>query len=188
MEMLFSRSTIWSVATCEKLNSSSLSTTASLSITRENIIRVNLSIDEFKIELLIGLFYAIIAFVQSIFGGPVKKVLIVDDDVLLIETLANILTSHGYQVDSAENGKVAFQKLLNYPNEFDILITDFNMPIMTGGELVREVMKFKIDLEKIIVVSGLYGFESSFSDIRDDLSISFQPKPYSLDQLLGLLK
>jgi DNA-binding NtrC family response regulator len=118
----------------------------------------------------------------------VKKVLIVDDDVLLIETLANILTSHGYQVDSAENGKVAFQKLLNYPNEFDILITDFNMPIMTGGELVREVMKFKIDLEKIIVVSGLYGFESSFSDIRDDLSISFQPKPYSLDQLLGLLK
>lgn len=59
---------------------------------------------------------------------------------------------------------------------------------MTGGELVREVMKFKIDLEKIIVVSGLYGFESSFSDIRDDLNISFQPKPYSLDQLLGLLK
>lgn len=49
---------------------------------------------------------------QSIFGGPVKKVLIVDDDVLLIETLANILTSHGYQVDSAENGKVAFRSYL----------------------------------------------------------------------------
>ena len=62
-----------------------------------------------------------------------KKVLIVDDEIHIIHVVAIKLRNNGYEVISADNGAEAFDLALrDKPN---IIVTDFQMPVMTGLEL-----------------------------------------------------
>lgn len=64
------------------------------------------------------------------------KILIVDDSFSIRRILKNILLELGYKdVEEAEDGVVAMQKM----NGIDILLTDWNMPNMSGLELVQKV-------------------------------------------------
>lgn len=63
------------------------------------------------------------------------RVLLVDDQVLLVKVFAAILGSEGMKVDSAENGSVAMRKL--GANTYDLVITDLMMPEMDGIQLLE---------------------------------------------------
>ncbi len=64
------------------------------------------------------------------------KILIVDDFPTMRRIIKNLLKEIGYtNVDEAEDGKVALSKLKSEP--FDFIISDWNMPNMTGIELLR---------------------------------------------------
>ncbi len=66
-----------------------------------------------------------------------KKVLIVDDEIHIIHVVAIKLRNNGYEVISADNGAEAFDLALrDKPN---IIVTDFQMPVMTGLELVEKL-------------------------------------------------
>jgi two-component system chemotaxis response regulator CheY len=66
------------------------------------------------------------------------KFLVVDDFSTMRRIVRNLLKELGYSnVDEAEDGDVALQKLRNGP--FDFVISDWNMPNMTGIELLRQV-------------------------------------------------
>lgn len=68
-----------------------------------------------------------------------KKVLIVDDSATVRKVLQMALSDAGYEVTEAENGQQALT--LAGQSDFDLLMTDLNMPIMDGFELVREFRK-----------------------------------------------
>jgi two-component system chemotaxis response regulator CheY len=73
---------------------------------------------------------------------PSIKILIVDDMAAMRKILKTLLSQLGYKnVDEAEDGKQALEKLRKNPDYYDLLITDWNMPNMTGIELVQEVRK-----------------------------------------------
>ena len=73
---------------------------------------------------------------------PSTKILIVDDMAAMRKILKTLLSQLGYKnVDEAEDGKQALEKLRKNPDYYDLLITDWNMPNMTGIELVQEVRK-----------------------------------------------
>ena len=68
------------------------------------------------------------------------KILVVDDAPMIRRILKNLLREMGFSnIDEAEDGAVALQKLRS--QKYDFVITDWNMPNMTGIELVQEIRK-----------------------------------------------
>ncbi len=71
---------------------------------------------------------------------PNIKILVVDDMATMRRIIKGLLNQLGYKnIEEAEDGKVALQKLKS--EKFDFVITDWNMPNMTGLELVQEIRK-----------------------------------------------
>jgi CheY-like chemotaxis protein len=68
----------------------------------------------------------------------VKRVLIVEDEIDLVEVLRAVLEDEGYAVDSAPNGRAAL-KLLDDGTAPDLLLVDVMMPVLSGDELVVQL-------------------------------------------------
>jgi len=96
--------------------------------------------------------------------GLKKKILVVDDSEMVRNFHSYIIKTFGYMVETAENGVVALEKLLC--QEYQLLVTDINMPKMDGYELIRNMQEQKITIPIIIIStedeykSGLTGVES----------------------------
>jgi len=68
------------------------------------------------------------------------KILVVDDMATMRKIIKGLLDQLGFKnIDEAEDGNVALQKLRS--GNYDFVITDWNMPNMTGLELVQEIRK-----------------------------------------------
>jgi len=84
---------------------------------------------------------------------PKHRILVVDDDLSNRECLAALLASYGYEVATAEGGLDAFLQLTQEPP--DVIISDLNMPNMSGAELLALVRRgFPHTL--LIAMSGAY--------------------------------
>lgn len=70
-----------------------------------------------------------------------KRVLVVDDSATVRKVLQDALSGAGYEVTEAENGVQALECAEDA--NFDLLMTDLNMPQMDGFELVREFRKLE---------------------------------------------
>jgi len=78
------------------------------------------------------------------------KILVVDDDILVLEALQELLTSSGYEVRCATRGQEALQLLDK--ERFDLLILDVVMPKMTGFDVCREVRKRDDEMGKVKII------------------------------------
>jgi DNA-binding response OmpR family regulator len=80
-----------------------------------------------------------------------KRILIIDDDLAVRDTLIAILEDRGYEVMTAVNGQ---QGLAVFRSERpDLLITDIVMPVKEGLQTIREIREERPDM-KIIAISG----------------------------------
>ena len=85
-----------------------------------------------------------------------RRVLVVEDDADLREIYSAVLSHAGYRVDIAEDGEAGWQALQaeSYePDGYDLLITDNNMPKMSGIELIRKLRSERMILP-VILASG----------------------------------
>ncbi len=74
--------------------------------------------------------------------SPDINILVVDDMAAMRKILRTLLGQLGYKnVDEAEDGKQALEILRKNPDKYGLVITDWNMPNMTGIELVQEIRK-----------------------------------------------
>ena len=93
------------------------------------------------------------------------KVLIVDDDennVLLHKTVIRRLAPDSI-IETAQNGKIGLDKCIKSKVEFDIIITDYNMPVMNGGEMIKEIKKICPNIISICITSdSIYKHEEEF--------------------------
>ncbi len=78
-------------------------------------------------------------------------ILIIDDDVQMRSMLRQMLEREGYEVEEANNGKVALRAYKENPA--DLVITDIIMPEKEGLEIIRELRKDYPDV-KVIAISG----------------------------------
>lgn len=95
------------------------------------------------------------------------KVLIVDDDLTLLQTLEQLLGREGHQVFSASNGDEAIQ--LCQAHEPHLILLDYFMPGMTGEEVVRAVRKFNSEVQ--IVLQTGYASERPARTMLRELEI-----------------
>ena len=78
------------------------------------------------------------------------RIIVVDDEELLVRVNKRRLESAGYTVTVTTNSEEALEKIRAHPEQFDLLITDQTMPKMSGVELTREVHKIKPDMPVIM--------------------------------------
>ena len=110
-----------------------------------------------------------------------KKVLVVDDEIHIIHVVAIKLRNNGYEVISAENGNEAFE--LACEEKPDIIVTDFQMPVMTGLELVRKLRENEATKEIPVIMLTARGFAIE-DEQKEELQISeFLSKPFSPKEL-----
>ena len=111
-----------------------------------------------------------------------KKVLVVDDEIHIVHVVAIKLRNNGFEVISAENGAKAFE--LACAEKPDIIVTDFQMPVMTGLELVAKLRQNETtkDIPVIMLTARSFAIED---EQKQNLKISeFLSKPFSPKELL----
>lgn len=111
-----------------------------------------------------------------------KRILVVDDEAMARRLVCKTLTKEGYEVEQAANGQEAWEKLcVSIP---DGVITDIDMPRMTGEELCRKISEEMPDRTfPIIVVTSKTALEHrTWARLMEN--VSFIEKPLSLRKLI----
>jgi len=112
-----------------------------------------------------------------------KKVLVVDDEIHIVHVVAIKLRNNGYEVLSADNGAEAFE--LACKERPDIIVTDFQMPVMSGLELVEKLRQRQgtKDIPVIMLTARSFAIpEEQQENLRISSCLS---KPFSPKELLG---
>lgn len=113
-----------------------------------------------------------------------SKILIVDDDPNIREVLSVLLSSEGYDVEEAENGKVAVERVYN-GEPLDLLILDIMMPEMDGVEVCAKVReKSQVPVLFLTAKSQDQDKVEAYTNGGDD----FLVKPFSQTELLMKIK
>jgi len=88
-------------------------------------------------------------------GGfdPVALILVIDDQSSIRTILAMVLKDLGHEVKLAQDGQKGIE-LLNGPNEFDLVITDINMPNKDGNEVARYIRSSHKSKMPVIAITG----------------------------------
>lgn len=68
-----------------------------------------------------------------------RRLLIAEDERLIRSDYVEFLTEQGYIVDAVENGELLLEKLRTSKENYDIVITDNDMPVLTGIEIMRAI-------------------------------------------------
>jgi len=115
-----------------------------------------------------------------------KHILVADDEKNTLDTLGFVLESANYEVDLAKNGIEALVKIVSVKDSFhpvDLLVTDLNMPVLSGTELIDFLEKFYIDIPILIISS----YDNS--DLKEqrwkDKIIEFLTKPFGDQEFLA---
>ena len=85
-------------------------------------------------------------------GGD-ERILLVDDEPLVMEVIAEMLSRRGYQVQPVAGSLEALALFRRQPAEFDLVLTDMTMPKMTGERLSNEIKSLRPDIP-VILCSG----------------------------------
>jgi len=117
---------------------------------------------------------------------PVTNIFVVDDDELLVECVSMVLQEAGHSVEAVSDSGKALHALTSRPGCYDILISDNNMPNMSGRELIEGVRKAGFR-GKIIVYSGSVSLdeEVGFKAIGADAVLR---KPFDLKLLVPTIE
>ena len=114
------------------------------------------------------------------------RVLLVDDDDVTREVLADILAEAGHHVVEAATGRVALDRLRR--SRFDVLVTDVIMPEMDGLELIRAVRLVDTNLQIIAMSAGGSQFGFDFLPYANAFGANGMIlKPVQPDELLELI-
>lgn len=113
-----------------------------------------------------------------------QKVLVVDDDLILRESLAKALMLSGFIVQAVENGELAVNRVRS--EEFDLVVMDVNMPVLNGLEALEQIKMINNSIIVIIL--------TAFSNINDAVkavkngAYNYLEKPIKHENLAALIK
>jgi CheY-like chemotaxis protein len=121
--------------------------------------------------------------------GPLKDtphILVVDDEPMILEVMCTVLESQGYRVITNPSPREALDVFRSNPGEIDLIITDYLMPLMTGAEFARHLLRTRPDVP-IILFTG-YSEVMTEQRARDLGFRKFAMKPLGREDLIKLVR
>ena len=106
-----------------------------------------------------------------------KRILVVEDQQLVSDSLVMVLKHDGYEVDVAANGREGIS--LYQTQKYALILTDYDMPEMNGQDFAAFV-KAQNASQPIILMTAYYDLASSTPSLPVDLILE---KPWSVDEL-----
>lgn len=117
-----------------------------------------------------------------------KKILVVEDEPGLRETLRSLFIMEGYEVRVAINGEDGYYNFLTFNP--DLVFTDIVMPKMSGIELVKNIRRKNSQI-KVIYISGFFCLRNIRRDLNEDIMkyhYPFLSKPFRISTMLELVQ
>jgi len=108
-----------------------------------------------------------------------KRILIVDDEEIVVRSCQRILSGDEFDIDSAGNGLEAMAKIAE--NDYDMLILDIMMPKMNGIEVLQRVKETHPDID-VIMITGLNEIETAVKAMKLG-AFDYLPKPFDPEEL-----
>lgn len=117
-----------------------------------------------------------------------KKILVIDDEELLIRTMSRLLEKSGYEVYTAKNAADA--QVMAEEEEFDLIISDIRMPGKNGLEIVKAIQNLLASNYRnslpVIFVTG-FADEDIEKEARKLNPLAYIFKPFDIQELLNLI-
>lgn len=111
------------------------------------------------------------------------KILVVDDDDALRESMVSLLESEGYLLDVAKSGKEAEMKLRN--KVFNLVILDIRLPDTTGIELLSKINEHALRMKKV-VLTGYPDKDTAIKSVNEKAD-AYLVKPFKPERLLEVI-
>lgn len=118
-------------------------------------------------------------------AGNAKKVLFIDDEPAITEMANQIMKTNGYQAVLFNDGNEALRHFAEHPHDFDIIVTDLIMPLISGSELATRCSAINPNVP-IILTTG-FGDRITPASYRQWGVTTLITKPFSIHQLLATL-
>lgn len=116
-----------------------------------------------------------------------KRILVVDDDCLNRDLIKELLNDYNYGIEEAENGKQAFEKIINNKeNYYNLMLIDQNMPLMNAYECIKLIRNINDERSKlnIILMSG----NKINDEVLDCGFNDYIEKPFKINELIKKIK
>jgi DNA-binding NtrC family response regulator len=112
------------------------------------------------------------------------RILIVDDNREIRSILEEYLREEGYHASGAGNGPEALAMHTEVP--FDLIITDLNMPGMSGIDLIKEISKGEQNTE-FIIITGYASLDTAIEAVKAG-AFDYIVKPFRIEELKVVIK
>jgi two-component system alkaline phosphatase synthesis response regulator PhoP len=116
--------------------------------------------------------------------NPRQRILVVDDDADIRRMNTEVLICSGYHVDAAGDGDEAWNALQRH--KYDLVVTDNDMPKVTGIELIEKLQAAQMALPVIMATGAVPGGAMKRRDLlQPEMTLL---KPYHFEELLAAVK
>lgn len=120
----------------------------------------------------------------------VKKILIIDDDYLIIKSVGRYLRTCGYNIETALSGNEALEK--TEKSNFDLIISDIRMPGMDGIETLKRIRELSLQHNKektpAIITTGYAGSDEVYRMSGELGIVECIYKPFELDEFIEIIR
>jgi DNA-binding response OmpR family regulator len=113
------------------------------------------------------------------------KILVCEDNLLMIKTIELTLRKHGYEVIKAMDGGEGIQ-ILNQ-EKVDLLISDINMPYNSGLELIQHINN-KLDYKIPVIIMSVIKLEETKKHAKELGAVNYITKPFDPETLIDMIK
>ncbi|MGO9021051.1 MAG: response regulator [Syntrophobacteraceae bacterium] len=114
-----------------------------------------------------------------------EKILMADDEQMLLEMSIQVLGQLGYQVTTAGDGQHALEIFSSGSDQFDLLITDYTMPGLTGIDLIREIRSIRSNIPAILCSRFA---EKLTENTAMELGVELILKPFGIKDLSQMVR
>jgi CheY-like chemotaxis protein len=116
--------------------------------------------------------------------NPEARILCVDDEEVILNSLRKILVLDGYSVDTVETGQEALGLIRMH--DYDIVFTDLKMPAMSGTDVTKSVRNLRPDID-VVIITGFASVESAVECMKHG-TLDYIEKPFTEDELRLFVK
>jgi CheY-like chemotaxis protein len=115
-----------------------------------------------------------------------ERILFIDDEKAMVDTIQPMIERLGYKVTARTSSIEALEAFRANPDRFDLVITDFTMPNMTGMELAKELLKLRSDI--LIILCTGYSEHINEEKAKGNGIRAFIMKPVVLNEISNTIR